>query len=145
MRKLLLCIMLATSMFATAQSIAQIKASIKQAYITTCKEINSQLPIEVDEFTTFTSVTFANWTMTCTYRINADFSSFSTEELKELIAEQREASRTNVKRMLVSGNYNMSEKQMREFMKVTGMKMRMTYRDENGLFIGSILFDYRDF
>ncbi len=30
-------------------------------------------------------------------------------------------------------------------MKITGMKMRMTYRDENGLFIGSILYDYKDF
>ncbi len=132
-------------MLASAQSIAQIKESIRQAYITTCKEINGQLPIEVDEFTTLTSVAFANWTMTCSYRVNADFSGFSTEELKELMVEERELFRANAKRMLVSGNYNMSEKQYEEFLKVTGMRMRMTYRDENGLFIGSILFDYRDF
>ncbi len=144
MKKLLLSIMLATSMFVSAQNIEQIKASVKQSYITACKEINSQLPIEIDDFTTLTSVVFANWTMTCSYRVNADFSSFSSEELKELMTEQRNETLENAKRMLMTGNYA-SEKQMREFMKITGMKMRMTYRDENGLFIGSILYDYKDF
>ena len=145
MKKLLVCLMLATSMFAKAQSVAQIKVSIKQAYTTACKEINSQLPIEVNEFTTLTSVVFADWTMACYYRIDADFSEFSTEELKEIMSEQRETTLGSAKRMLSIGNYNMSAKQMKEFMKVTGMRMRMTYHDKNGLFIGSIMFDYRDF
>ena len=67
-----------------SQSIsAKERQQCKQMYIQAAKEMNQQMPIVIDEYTTLFSVTFMNWVYSYNYRINFDCSSISKEDFDE--------------------------------------------------------------
>ena len=45
---------------------------IKQNYMNFCKDLNQQLPIQVDDYTKFYAISFVNWTMTEYYQLDVD-------------------------------------------------------------------------
>ena len=57
---------------------------IKQNYMNFCKDLNQQLPIQVDDYTRFYAVSFVNWTLTAYYKLDVDADDFSENELIEL-------------------------------------------------------------
>ena len=62
-------------MIVSAQTIsAKEKAVVRQQFINFCKDMNQQLPAQVDEITTLNSIAFINWTMTSTYTVDMDAS-----------------------------------------------------------------------
>lgn len=118
--------------------------NIKQSYINLCKLMNMQLPLSLDELTTLNSVVFADWTLTCKYQINLDLSDMTLNECQELMDDVRQFNKENAKRMIMS-RPDLSQSQLKEEIKVTGLKIQQSYYDENGLFVGSTTFGYKDF
>lgn len=118
--------------------------NIKQSYMSLCNEVNKQLPLYLDEITTLTSVVFADWTLICKYQINLDLSDMTLDECHELMDAVRQVNKVNAKRMIMSRN-DISQSQIKEEIKVTGLKIQQSYYDENGLFVGSTTFGYKDF
>lgn len=143
--KLIFILLLLQTHSLHAQSVEQIKEGIKKVYADACKELNAQLPIKVDEVTTLRSVIFLNWTCTSTYTVSLGFSDWGQEEIEEMLSDTKENGKERVKAMILRGKYNMPQSQFRQFMKTTGIKWRMNYYDENYNFIGTIIYDYKDF
>lgn len=120
------------------------RSAVKAACIAYCKELNSQLPAEVDEITTLYSVAFVGWTFLCTYRVDMDFSVFSDDELKELSDVMREDGKVAARSFFTQGDALSAKAALRE-LREYGIKMRMNYVDANGRLVISLLYDYRDF
>lgn len=150
-KKVMASLLLFVSMAAFGQTSTQKQVftkqhieNIKQSYMDMCTEVNKQLPLYLDEITTFTSVVFADWTLMCKYQINLDLSDMTLDECKELMEEIRKLNQANAKRMIMS-RANVSQSQIKEEIKATGLKIQQSYYDENGLFVGSVVFGYKDF
>ena len=54
---------------------------IKQNYMNFCKDLNQQLPIQVDDYTKFYAVSFVNWTLTAYFQLEVDSDKLSENEL----------------------------------------------------------------
>ena len=145
MKKIIFVLVLLLANSLSAQTIEQIKAKIKKEYTDVCKELNAQLPIQVDEVTTLNSIFFINWTCVSNYIVKLDFSGWSKAEINELMKDIKANNRERAKAFLLRGKYNMTQSQFKEFMKTTGIKWEMKYYDENAIYIGSIIIDYNDF
>lgn len=150
-KKVMALLLLFVSMSAFGQTSTQKQVftkqyieNIKQSYMNMCVEVNKQLPLYLNEITTLTSVVFADWTLTCKYKINLDLSEMTLNECKELMDEIRKLNQANAKRMIMS-RANVSQSQIKEEIKATGLKIQQSYYDENGLFVGSVVFGYKEF
>lgn len=117
--------------------------SLMQYYSNMCKEVNKQLPIEIDEITTLKTIIFFNWTITATYTINLDFKYFTKDECKEMMEDIRKSNLENAKRMMMFKD-DVAQSEIKEAVKITGLKMQQTYYDKNGLYIGSNVYGYKD-
>ena len=81
-RLLFVIVCVLSSMVVSAQTIsAKEKAVVRQQFINFCKDMNQQLPAQVDEITTLNSIAFINWTMTSTYTVDIDASDVSAEDM----------------------------------------------------------------
>lgn len=130
----------------SAQSIsAKEKEMVRRQYIAFCKELNEQLPVDVDEITTLNSVVFANWTMAFNYRITIDADDLSPNDIKEARNDIKAAFKEMALKMLLSGSYDISRSSFKALMRVTGFKFRATYRDMFNKFLFSVVLDYNDF
>ena len=118
---------------------------IKQNYMNFCKDLNQQLPIQVDDYTKFYAVSFVNLTLTAYYQLDVDSDDFSENELIELHGGLRSAFKESARRMFVSGNYDLKRDEWKWFMRGTGMKFRANYKDAYDRPILSITLDYSDF
>lgn len=124
---------------------AKDKKDIERQYIDLCKSINQQCPLVVDKVTSLRSVTFANWNLCSTYVIDIDLSDVSEADIEEMMNKLRENLKGNIPKMFSCGNYGVKQKDFGLLLKGTGMKIRMSYYDANNTYIGSIVYDYRDF
>lgn len=140
----IMCVLSLTGVHAQTIS-AKEKAQIRQMYINFCKEVNQQLPAQVDEITTLKSLLFTNWTLTLTYSVDIAPEEFTSEEMSDVEAVQRELFKERARELLASGNYKITRSKFRALMKVTGMKIRAMYYDVYGNFMLSVLMDYTDF
>ena len=118
---------------------------IKQNYMNFCKDLNQQLPIQVDDYTKFYAISFVNWTMTAYYQLDVDSDDFSENELIELHGELRSAFKESARRMFASGNYDLKRDEWKWFMRGTGMKFSANYKDAYGRPMLNITLDYSDF
>lgn len=119
--------------------------AIKQYYTNFCKELNQQLPIQVDDYTSFYAISFINWTLTAYYQLDVDADDFSENELIELHGELRSAFKESARRMFASGNYDLNRDDWKTFMRGTGMKVRANYKDAYDRPMLSVTLDYSDF
>ena len=118
---------------------------IKQNYMNFCKDLNQQLPIQVDDYTRFYAISFVNWTLTAYYKLDVDADDFSENELIELHGELRSAFKESARRMFASGNYDLKRDEWKWFMRGTGMKFRANYKDAYDRPMLNITLDYSDF
>jgi len=82
MKRLLFILLTFVSLSMAAQTVSvKEKAAVRQQYINFCKELNQQLPAQVDEITTLNSIAFMNWTMTATYSVDIDSNDVSSEDM----------------------------------------------------------------
>lgn len=124
--------------------LSHIKAEVKKYYTKFCAELNKQLPATVDEVTTLQSVAFIDWTFSCHYAVRMDFADYSDSEIKDIMRTLKKNNKDRVKYLLTRG-YNSKEGGLIQMMQNYGLKIRQHYVDENGITIGSILYDYKDF
>lgn len=127
------------------KSINEIKKTIENTYIGFCNQMNKQLPLKIDELTTLKNITYYNWTITASYSIDYDFSEIDCITIKDFLKEVKLEQKKNIERMFKFGEYNFTQKEMQKFYITTGMKFLLKYYDMNGLFIGTIQYDYKDF
>ena len=119
--------------------------AIKQYYTNFCKDLNQQLPIQVDDYTRFYAVSFVNWTLTAYYQLDVDSDDFSENELIELHGELRSAFKESARRMFASGNYDLKRDDWKTFMRGTGMKLKANYKDAYDRPMLSVTLDFSDF
>lgn len=124
---------------------AKDKKDIERQYIDLCKSINQQCPLVVDKVTSLRSVIFVNWNLCSTYVIDMDFSDVPKADIKEMMNKLRGNIKGNIPKMFSRGNYGVKQKDFGLLLKRTGMKIRISYHDANNAYIGSIVYDYRDF
>lgn len=145
-RLLFVIVCVLSSMVVSAQTIsAKEKAVARQQFINFCKDMNQQLPAQVDEITTLNSVAFINWTMTSTYTVDMDASDVSAEDMALFKSCMHDGLKEMAQKMLASGSYQLTRSKFRAFMKVVGLKFRATYKDIYSNFMFSVLLDYTDF
>ena len=119
--------------------------AIKQYYTNFCKDLNRQLPIQVDDYTRFYAISFINWTLTAYYQLDIDSDDFSENELIEIHGELRSAFKESARRMFASGNYDLNRNDLKTFMRGTGMKLKANYKDAYDRPMLSVTLDYSDF
>ena len=122
-----------------------IKNKTVKTYIDFCKTINRQTPIYVDEYTTLNSMTFVNYQLIATYKVNIDFSSVSNEDRNEILGEVKDSMKVTIKSMFMRSSDQFNQKSLINEMKSLGLKFKANYYDINNQFIGSIIYDYTDF
>lgn len=127
------------------QSVEAIKNNIESQYIAFCTQLNKQLPIRVDDVTLLKAVAFINWTMTCHYSIEIDADNYEASELKDFLNTIRIGQKEQIPRMIANGNYQFTQPELYEYLKLTGLKFRFVYRDINNKQIGAYNFNYNDF
>lgn len=146
MRRLLLILLAFVSINMTAQTIsAKEKAAVRQQYIKFCKEMNQQLPANVDDITTLNSVAFINWTLTATYSVDIDVNDVSPNDMAIFKSTMHDSFKEVARKMFASGSYQVSRTKFRALMKAVGLKFRATYKDAYSNFMFSVLLDYTDF
>ena len=146
MKRILFILLAFVSLSVSAQSISlREKAAIKQQYINFCKELNQQLPAQVDEMTTLNSMSFMNWTMTATYVVDIDANDVSLEDMASFKDAMHDTFKETAQKMFASGSHKISRAKFRALMKVVGLKFRATYKDAYNNFMFSVLLDYTDF
>lgn len=133
-----------TSIFALGQT-AQEKEKIKNMMIQSARELNQQMPMYVDEYTTLASVVFHNWVWTYTYNVNFEKELLSESERKELINDIRINTNIQQKKNIDLGLFKIKRSELRWFMKQTGFKFRYVYLDPNGSLIGTFILTYLNF
>ena len=145
-RLLLLTLSVIMSINIMSQSIsAKERQQCKQMYIQAAKEMNQQMPIVIDEYTTLFSVTFMNWVYSYNYRINFDCSSISKEDFDEMLSNIKKEAIIDQRKLIDSGRYVATRSEMKRLFKALGFKFRYNYSDINGRFLGSFEYDYRVF
>lgn len=145
-RLLLLTLSVIMSINIMSQSIsAKERQQCKQMYIQAAKEMNQQMPIVIDEYTTLFSVTFMNWVYSYNYRINFDCSSISKEDFDEMLSNIKKEAIIDQRKLIDSGRYGAIRSEMKRLFKALGFKFRYNYSDINGRFLGSFEYDYRVF
>ena len=145
-RLLLLTLSVIMSINIMSQSIsAKERQQCKQMYIQAAKEMNQQMPIVIDEYTTLFSVTFMNWVYSYNYRINFDCSSISKEDFDEMLSNIKKEAIIDQRKLIDSGRYGATRSEMKRLFKALGFKFRYNYSDINGRFLGSFEYDYRVF
>lgn len=145
-RLLLLTLSVIMSLNIMSQSIsAKERQQCKQMYIQAAKEMNQQMPIVIDEYTTLFSVTFMNWVYSYNYRINFDCSSISKEDFDEMLSNIKKEAIIDQRKLIDSGRYGATRSEMKRLFKALGFKFRYNYSDINGRFLGSFEYDYRVF
>lgn len=146
-RLLFVIVCVLSSMVVSAQTIsAKEKAVVKQQLINFCKDMNQQLPAQVDEIITLNSIAFINWTMLSTYyTVDMDASDVSAEDMALFKSCMHDGLKEMAQKMLASGSYQVTRSKFRAFMKVVGLKFRATYKDVYSNFMFSVLLDYTDF
>lgn len=143
---LLIVICVFSCLSSAAQTItAKEKAYYKQLYIQTAKDLNAQMPIIIDEYTTVYSVTFMNWVYSYNFRINLDCSSVSKSDMNQVLAEQRKSTIIEQRKIIDTGRYGCSRSQMKQAFKILNLVFRYNYYDINGSFLGSFEYTYKDF
>ena len=143
---LLLTLSVIMSINIMSQSIsAKERQQCKQMYIQAAKEMNQQMPIVIDEYTTLFSVTFMNWVYSYNYRINFDCSSISKEDFDEMLSNIKKEAIIDQRKLIDSGRYVATRSEMKRLFKALGFKFRYNYSDINGRFLGSFEYDYRVF
>jgi hypothetical protein len=146
MKRILFILLTFVSLSMSAQSISlREKAAIKQQYINFCKELNQQLPAQVDEMTTLNSMAFMNWTLTATYVVDIDANDVSLEDMASFKDAMHDTFKETAQKMFASGSYQVSRAKFRALMKVVGLKFRAIYKDAYNNFMFSVLLDYTDF
>lgn len=145
-RLLLLTLSVIMSINIMSQSIsAKERQQCKQMYIQAAKELNQQMSIVIDEYTTLFSVTFMNWVYSYNYRINFDCSSISKEYFDEILSNIKKEAIIDQRKLIDSGRYGATRSEMKRLFKALGFKFRYNYSDINGRFLGSFEYDYRVF
>ena len=145
-RLLLLTLSVIMSINIMSQSIStKERQQCKQMYIQAAKEMNQQMPIVIDEYTTMFSVTFMNWVYSYNYRINFDCSSISKEDFDEMLSNIKKEAIIDQRKLIDSGRYGATRSEMKRLFKALGFKFRYNYSDINGRFLGSFEYDYRVF
>lgn len=119
--------------------------NIEDKYIDFCVQFNKQLPLKIDDVTTLKIVTFTNMTMSVYYSVETNAENFTETELKELMDSLREHQKKQIPIMLSNGDYDISQSEIYELFKKTGMKFRFVYHDLNNHQIGANQFDFLDF
>lgn len=146
MKRFLFILLTFVSLTMSAQTISvKEKAAIKRQYINFCKELNQQLPAQVDEMTTLNSIVFMNWTITATYSVVLDASEVPDEDMALLKEATHEASKEMARKMFACGSYQITRNQFRTLMKVVGLQFRAIYKDVYDNFMFSVLLNYKDF
>ena len=118
---------------------------IEKQYIAFCKDMNSQLPIRIDEITTLNSVLFSNWNISFHYYAEIDVNDYYESDLKDFMSEIKESQKQQISNIFINGEYDLTQEDFRELCKHTGLKIRFVYFDINRTMIGANVFDYRDF
>ncbi len=118
---------------------------IEKQYIAFCKDMNSQLPIRIDEITTLNSVLFSNWNISFHYYVEIDVNDYYESDLKDFMSEIKASQKQQISNMFINGEYDLTQEDFRELCKHTGLKFRFVYFDINRTMIGANVFDYSDF
>ena len=114
-----------------ASSQVRDRETVKAYFMGLCKELNSQLPAEVDEITTLYAVVFYDWTFFCTYQVDMDFSVFSDEAMKELKQIMYEDGKEVLRSIFTQGDAEWAKVVLPGFREY-GIKWRVTYRAATG-------------
>lgn len=145
-RLLLLTLSVIMSLNIMSQSIsAKERQQCKQMYIQAAKELNQQMPIVIDEYTTLFSVTFINWIFSYNYRMNLDCSSISTDDFNDILSDIKKEAIIDQRKLIDSGRYGVTRSEMKRLFKALGFKFRYNYSDINGRFVGGFEYDYKVF
>ena len=131
--------------FSQVHMTAQEKGNYKKQWIDMCRTINQQCPIRVDEVTELRSMVFYDWTVTTNYVTNIDWSFFEEAEKKEIMYNVKINMKAQMKRIYAKGKYSFGMKNFSEVCKLLCLKFRCNYIDKDGILIGVVTLDYKDF
>lgn len=118
---------------------------IENQYLTFCKDLNTQLPIRIDELTTLNSVLYSSWNISFHYYVEININDYCESDLKDFMREIKTSQKQQISNMFINGNYNITQEDFRKLCKCTDLKFRFVYYDINRTMIGANVFDYRDF
>ena len=118
---------------------------LKRIYMDFCQQLNKQMPMYIDEVTTLNSVVFINWEIIYNYNVKLDFSNFNKDEIDTMLAEMKNKNKRNLKYLYERGTHHFKKEEFIELMKLLNLKFKFSYYDINNRFIGSIIYDYKDF
>lgn len=148
MKKMISLLILFVTFACYAQSKADIewvKKNLEDAYIQMCAQINRQAPIRVDEITTLNSAVFIDWTVSMYYSVDIDVDDYEESEIKEFLQIIKNEQIKKLPKMLNGHGREITQKDLYETFKLTGLKYRAIYLDINNDIIGTIYFDCNDF
>jgi hypothetical protein len=121
------------------------KTEIEAQLLKFCKQLNQQLPVELDDFTVLQSVIYTNWVITALYTIKLDSELFTEAEKTKLMDELRTEMTKEIPTAICQGIPEFSTEEVYDIMKQTKLKVRYIYQDINSKTFGVIQWDYRDF
>ena len=125
--------------------ISTAEEELKKIYMDFCQQLNKQMPMYIDELTTLNSVVFINWEIIYNYNVNLNFDDFSKDKIDTMLSEMKNKNKRNLKYLYERGTHHFKKEEFIELMKLLDLKFKFSYYDINNRFIGSIIYDYKDF
>lgn len=89
---------------------SKIIKDIETQFITFCKDINRQLPVIIDDITTFNSVLYSNWIMSFHYHVEIDVNDYLDSDIKGFMREVKALQKQQIFRMFINGEYNFTQR-----------------------------------
>ena len=117
---------------------------LNNALYETCKEINQQAPIRIDEMTLLKGAAYSDRVFTYMYTIELEKTVFTESDWDDFLYEIKENQKREIPALFMR-HYNFEFNDVVDFFKATNLKYKYVYFDLNNSFIGTTQIDYKDF
>lgn len=109
------------------------------------KELNEQLPAQIDELTTMYSVMLNGNALNYNYKVDFDSSWFSEKEIQEILDEIRKNQKESIKLLFQQNEDKLPVSEWIRLYRELGIKYHFNYIDINGKVFGKIILDFEEF
>jgi len=120
------------------------KNTLKNYFMSMCREMNQQTPIRVDDTTTLMYVTFTGWTLSYHYKMADRYNDFTDSQRNYILSEIKKNVITGWKREIRTWDNSVTYSQYVSYLAKLGIKFNYTYVDCNSMPFGNITITCRD-
>lgn len=120
----------------TRQMVSQLEYAIVEA----CRLFEQQAPVRVDDTTVLYAMTYSDKTWKYFYQVEVEKSALTDSQWQEILSESKEIDRQGTIEV-----FNMSQEDLSDLFKISGLKIVSVYCDIDKTEIGSVQIDYTDF